>query len=102
MSYRPGAINIAGRTHKTRHALPLVLGRTMRKIYVLAILIVAIVSLVGTGSRFSDIVAEHLQSVSTGRATPARSVWDWIEYVREAWVYELDYPGELCQQPYLA
>lgn len=65
---------------------------------------IAVVSLVATGSKYSDSVAEYLKSLSRPQATPTFTglritVWEWIEYVQGAWVYEPDRPGEGCQQP---
>jgi len=43
-----------------------------------------------------------LGAVFTAQATPTFTVWEWIEYVQETWVYEPDYPGERCQQPWVS
>lgn len=57
----------------------------------------------------ADTARRHFQEILEDRQVSMRQgcsvnqgLWGWIKCVREAWVPELDYPGELCQQPWVS
>jgi len=80
---------------------------------VLLALLTVTVLLIGavstTEASAADAARRHFQEILGNQQVSMRQscsvnqgLWGWIECVREAWVYEEDYPGKLCQQPWVS
>ena len=74
---------------------------------IVTVLLIATVSTAEASA--ADAARQHFQEIVGNRQVSMRQgcslnqgLWSWIECVREAWVYEEDYPGKLSQQPWLS
>lgn len=76
----------------------------------LLIVVVLLMGAVSTAeASAADAARRHFQEILGNQQVSMRQgcsvnqgLWAWIKCVREAWVPERDYPGELCQQPWVS
>jgi len=82
------------------------------RILVVALLIVTVLlmGVVSTAeASAADAARQHFQEILRNRQVSTyqgcslnQGLWVWIKCVREAWAPEDDYPGKLCQQPWVS
>ncbi|MEA3311561.1 MAG: hypothetical protein U9Q76_05020 [candidate division WOR-3 bacterium] len=78
----------------------------MRRLIALTLIVTVVLVgfvLIAQANTYSKTpISDRLAALARQNCSLNQGVWDWIECVQKAWIYEPDHPGELCQTPQIS